>query len=115
MHMGPARQLAHPRTLLVARFTNPPPRHPTALQVCVRCEEISISGGLVRQKAKYERFLRKGMNTNPRRTFEHFRSPSKILWRTVRGENAPQACQCLICGILRYSGTWEFASCHADA
>lgn len=52
----------------------------------MRCEEISISGGLVRQKAKYDRFLRKGMASNPRRAFKHFRAPSKILWRTIRGE-----------------------------
>ena len=55
------------------------------LQVMVRCEEITISGGLVRQKMKYERFLRKRMNTNPRRGPFHFRAPSRIFWRTVRG------------------------------
>ncbi|KAL8495120.1 hypothetical protein ACS0TY_019332 [Phlomoides rotata] len=44
--------------------------------VVVRCEEICLSGGLVRQKMKYLRFLRKRMNTKP----------SKILWRTIRGE-----------------------------
>lgn len=54
-------------------------------QVVVRCEEINISGGLVRQKMKYERFLRKRMNTNPTRGPFHFRAPSRILWRTVRG------------------------------
>mmetsp|Transcript_5761 Transcript_5761/g.11018 ORF Transcript_5761/g.11018 Transcript_5761/m.11018 type:complete len:185 (-) Transcript_5761:691-1245(-) len=53
--------------------------------VVVRCEEISISGGLVRQKMKYERFLKKRMNTNPTRGPFHFRAPSKIFWRTVRG------------------------------
>ncbi|KAK3013419.1 hypothetical protein RJ639_010231 [Escallonia herrerae] len=31
----------------------------------VRCEEICLSGGLVRQKMKYLRFLRKRMNTKP--------------------------------------------------
>lgn len=55
------------------------------LQVVVRAEEISISGGLVRQKMKYERFLRKRMNTNPTRGPFHFRAPSRIFWRTVRG------------------------------
>ncbi|KAK9828608.1 hypothetical protein WJX72_001019 [[Myrmecia] bisecta] len=53
--------------------------------VVVRAEEICISGGLVRQKAKYERFLRKRMNTNPKHGPIHFRAPSRILWRTVRG------------------------------
>ena len=54
-------------------------------QVIVRAEEIMISGGIVRQKWKYERFLRKRMNTNPTRGPFHFRAPSRIFWRTVRG------------------------------
>jgi hypothetical protein len=53
--------------------------------VLVRCEEICISGGLVRQKMKYMRFLRKRMNTKPSHGPIHFRAPSKIFWRTVRG------------------------------
>ncbi|KAF6259019.1 ribosomal protein L13a component of cytosolic 80S ribosome and 60S large subunit [Scenedesmus sp. NREL 46B-D3] len=54
--------------------------------VIVRCEEVSISGGLVRQKSKYERFLRKKHNTNPTRAGAwHYRAPSRIFWRTVRG------------------------------
>ncbi|MED6106115.1 60S ribosomal protein L13a-4 [Stylosanthes scabra] len=53
--------------------------------VVVRCEEICISGGLVRQKMKYMRFLRKRMNTKPSHGPIHFRAPSKIFWRTVRG------------------------------
>lgn len=55
------------------------------LQVVVRTEAICISGGLTRQKMKYERFLRKRMNTQPSHGPIHFRAPSKILWRTVRG------------------------------
>lgn len=55
------------------------------LQVAVRCEEIVISGGMVRQKAKFERFLRKRSVTNPRRGAVKFRAPSRILWRTIRG------------------------------
>lgn len=35
---------------------------------------------------KYLSFLRKRMNTNPSRGPYHFRAPSKIFWRTVRGE-----------------------------
>ena len=42
-------------------------------QVAVRCEEINISGGMVRQKAKYERFLRKRSVSNPRRGATKFR------------------------------------------
>lgn len=55
------------------------------MQVVVRCEEINISGGIVRQKMKYERFLRKRLNTQPKRGPYHFRAPSRILWRTIRG------------------------------
>ncbi|TXG48321.1 hypothetical protein EZV62_027615 [Acer yangbiense] len=53
--------------------------------VVVRCEEICMSGGLVRQKMKYMRFLRKIMNTKPSHGPIHFRAPAKILWRTIRG------------------------------
>ncbi|EOA25444.1 hypothetical protein CARUB_v10018781mg, partial [Capsella rubella] len=53
--------------------------------VIVRCEEICLSGGLVRQKMKYMRFLRKRMNTKPSHGPIYFRAPSKIFWRTVRG------------------------------
>ncbi|MBA0762639.1 hypothetical protein Gotri_012227, partial [Gossypium trilobum] len=49
------------------------------------CEEICMSGGLVRQKMKYMRFLRKRMNTKPSHGPIHFRAPAKIFWRTVRG------------------------------
>ncbi len=58
---------------------------PARAQVVVRAEHISISGGLVRQTEKYKRFLRKAMNTNPTRGPFHFRAPSRIFWRTVRG------------------------------
>uniref|UniRef100_A0A7N0UQV1 60S ribosomal protein L13a n=1 Tax=Kalanchoe fedtschenkoi TaxID=63787 RepID=A0A7N0UQV1_KALFE len=51
----------------------------------VRCEDICLSGGLVRQKMKYLRFLRKRMNTKPSHGPIHYRAPSRILWRTVRG------------------------------
>ncbi|CAN6487218.1 unnamed protein product [Victoria cruziana] len=53
--------------------------------VVVRCEEICLSGGLVRQKMKYLRFLRKRMNTKPSHGPIHFRAPAKILSRTIRG------------------------------
>ncbi|EFJ23532.1 hypothetical protein SELMODRAFT_166650 [Selaginella moellendorffii] len=53
--------------------------------VITRCEEIALSGGLVRQKMKYLRFLRKRMNTKPSKGPIHFRAPARILWRTIRG------------------------------
>lgn len=51
----------------------------------MRCEEIEISGGLIRQRMKYERFLKKRMNTQPSHGPIHHRSPARIFWRTVRG------------------------------
>jgi len=53
--------------------------------VCVRTEEIHISGSLFRNKLKYHDFLKKRTNTNPRRGPFHLRAPAKIFWRTVRG------------------------------
>uniref|UniRef100_A0A8C7Z2K7 Large ribosomal subunit protein uL13 n=1 Tax=Oryzias sinensis TaxID=183150 RepID=A0A8C7Z2K7_9TELE len=53
--------------------------------VIVRCEGINISGNFYRNKLKYLAFLRKRMNTNPSRGPYHFRAPSRIFWRTVRG------------------------------
>ncbi|KAI9522036.1 60S ribosomal protein L13A [Dissostichus eleginoides] len=55
--------------------------------VVVRCEGINISGNFYRNKLKYLAFLRKRMNTNPSRGLFHFRAPSRIFWRTVRGEH----------------------------
>ena len=43
--------------------------------VVVRSEEAVLSGGLVRQRAKYERFLRKRMITQPKKGPIHFRAP----------------------------------------
>ncbi|KAE8685830.1 60S ribosomal protein L13a [Hibiscus syriacus] len=54
-----------------------------------RCEILCMSGGLVRKKMKYMRFLRKRMNTKPSHGPIYFRAPSKILWRTIRGEHHP--------------------------
>nr|AGH70161.1 60S ribosomal protein L13a [Placozoa sp. H4] len=53
--------------------------------VVVRCELLNISGGFYRNKLKYLDFLRKRCNVNPKRGPFHFRAPSRILWRTVRG------------------------------
>ena len=51
----------------------------------VRCEDINISGSLYRAKLKYAAFKNKKMNTNPKQGPLHYRAPSKIFWRTVRG------------------------------
>ncbi|MRC57028.1 50S ribosomal protein L13, partial [Bacillus thuringiensis] len=50
-----------------------------------RCEEINISGNFYRNKLKYLSYLRKRMNTNPVRGPYHFRAPSKIFFKSVRG------------------------------
>merc|ERR1712045_517222 len=53
--------------------------------VIVRCDEMCISGSLVRNRVKYAQFRRKRMNTNPSKGPYHFKSPARILWRTIRG------------------------------
>ena len=53
--------------------------------VVVRCEQIAMSGGLVRNQVKFAQFLKKRHNTNPSRGPYHYRSPARIFWRTVRG------------------------------
>jgi len=53
--------------------------------VVVRTEGLNISGSLYRNKLKYAEFRRKRMNSNPKKGPFHFRAPSKILWRTIRG------------------------------
>ncbi|EGR29588.1 hypothetical protein IMG5_153090 [Ichthyophthirius multifiliis] len=53
--------------------------------VVVRAEGINISGSLFRNRVKFSEFLNKWMNHNPRRGFQHFRAPSKIFWRCIRG------------------------------
>ncbi|KAJ3187089.1 60S ribosomal protein L16B [Gaertneriomyces sp. JEL0708] len=51
----------------------------------VRAEEINITGPFFRNKLKYMAFLRKRCIVNPARGVFHFRAPSRIFWRTVRG------------------------------
>jgi len=53
--------------------------------VVVRCEEIQISGSLFRNQLIFSKFLQHRGNTNPKRGPFHYRSPSRILWRTIRG------------------------------
>lgn len=53
--------------------------------VVVRCELLNRSGSLFRNKLNHHEFLRKKMNTNPRRGPFHFRAPSRMFWRVVRG------------------------------
>ena len=56
--------------------------------VVVRTEGINMSGNFYRNKLKYLDFLRKRCNVLPKRGPFHFRAPSKIFWRTVRGRSS---------------------------
>ncbi|EEB17917.1 60S ribosomal protein L13A, putative [Pediculus humanus corporis] len=51
----------------------------------LRCEQMHISGNFFRSKLKFLSFLRKRCNVNPARGPFHFRAPSRIFFRTVRG------------------------------
>merc|ERR1711988_1140670 len=53
--------------------------------VVVRCELMNMSGSLYRKKLEWDELLNKANNTNPRRQFKHYRSPSRMFWRIVRG------------------------------
>jgi large subunit ribosomal protein L13Ae len=53
--------------------------------VIVRCEKTLISGSHYRNKLKYMDFLRKRMSTNPKKGPIHFRAPSRMVWRVIRG------------------------------
>jgi large subunit ribosomal protein L13Ae len=53
--------------------------------VIVRCERICQSGSLYRKKVTFHEFLRKKMVHNPWRGAVHYRSPSRMMWRAIRG------------------------------
>lgn len=53
--------------------------------VCVRTEALNISGSFPRNKVKYLAFLRKRCNVNPTKGPLHFRAPSAIFKRCIRG------------------------------
>ena len=53
--------------------------------VIVRCDEVVISGSLTRNKVKYAQVRKKRMNTNPGKGPFHYKSPARMVWRTIRG------------------------------
>jgi len=53
--------------------------------VIVRCDEMCISGSLRRNRVKYAQFRKKRMNTNPGKGPFHFKSPARMVWRSIRG------------------------------
>lgn len=53
--------------------------------VIVRCESLNVSGEFFRTKLKYHDYLRKGTRFNKTRGPFHFRAPSRIFYKAVRG------------------------------
>ncbi|KAL7669949.1 hypothetical protein ACOME3_004895 [Neoechinorhynchus agilis] len=53
--------------------------------VVVRCELINISGSFYRNKLKFLEYLKKRCNVNPKRGPFHFRAPSMMFRKAVRG------------------------------
>jgi len=53
--------------------------------VVVRCEQMDMSGSLMRAKMRYARFKGKKTITNPKLGPIHNRAPSRIFFRVVRG------------------------------
>ncbi|KAL0219145.1 hypothetical protein P9112_004798 [Eukaryota sp. TZLM1-RC] len=53
--------------------------------VVVRCEEVNMTGSVIRNQLKYLAYLRKRHLSNPKRGQFHYRAPSRIVWRTIRG------------------------------
>jgi len=51
----------------------------------VRCEALNISGEFFRAKLKYSSYLRKATRFNKTHGPFHFRAPSRILYKAVRG------------------------------
>eukprot|EP00746_Dinoflagellata_sp_MGD_P149431 gnl/MRDRNA2_/MRDRNA2_81456_c0_seq1.p1 gnl/MRDRNA2_/MRDRNA2_81456_c0~~gnl/MRDRNA2_/MRDRNA2_81456_c0_seq1.p1 ORF type:complete len:201 (+),score=50.96 gnl/MRDRNA2_/MRDRNA2_81456_c0_seq1:77-679(+) len=51
----------------------------------VRCEDMFMSGAMWRSKLKWAAFRVKAMNTNPQKGQFHYRAPSKMFWRSIRG------------------------------
>lgn len=61
------------------------------LTLATRClshasEELNVSGSFFRMKLRYHEFLNKRHLVNPKKSGPfHFRAPSKILYRAIRG------------------------------
>ncbi|VUG18470.1 RPL16A [Brettanomyces bruxellensis] len=53
--------------------------------VVVRCEQLNVSGELFRNKLKYHDYLRKKTSFNRLRGPFHFRAPSRIFYKAVKG------------------------------
>ena len=62
--------------------------------ILVRCEEINISGSFIRNKLLFMSYLRKKMNTNPSKGPFHFRSPARMVWRSIRAMMQHKIARC---------------------
>ncbi|KAI8894679.1 60S ribosomal protein L16 [Globomyces pollinis-pini] len=51
----------------------------------VRCEEMNMAGPFFRNKLKFMAFMRKRCIVNPNKGAFHFRAPSRIFYRCIRG------------------------------
>uniref|UniRef100_A0A2K6PGM9 60S ribosomal protein L13a n=1 Tax=Rhinopithecus roxellana TaxID=61622 RepID=A0A2K6PGM9_RHIRO len=74
--LGPLAAIVAKQVLLVQKV------------VVLCCEGINISGNFYRNKLKYLAFLCKRMNTNTSRGPYHFRAPSYMLPRQIKGGQA---------------------------
>ena len=53
--------------------------------IVVRCERLMMSGSYQKNKLKFREYMHKTMLTNPKRSHRHYRSPSRIFFKAVRG------------------------------
>nr|UXY87798.1 60S ribosomal protein L13A [Cryptomonas curvata] len=53
--------------------------------VILNCEKIEISGKQIKNKLKYFSLFKKRTTTNPKKGPFHFKSPSQIFWKVIRG------------------------------
>jgi len=53
--------------------------------IIVRCDKIEISGSHIRNKLKFISRSKKRTTTNPKRGPFHFKTPSQVFWKSVRG------------------------------
>ncbi|GEQ67558.1 hypothetical protein JCM33374_g1223 [Metschnikowia sp. JCM 33374] len=53
--------------------------------VVVRCEALNISGEFFRNKLKFHDYLRKATRYNRTKGPFHFRAPSRVLYKAIRG------------------------------
>ena len=65
-------------------FSHYPPFPPLSLRSLFMIA-LGVGASVVRNRVKYAQFRKKRMNTNPRRGPFHFKSPARMVWRTIRG------------------------------